>query len=60
MSDTGRLLGFVLVLAAALGAGLGVGAAVGPLDTGQKSSVVDDSGPVVRDGHGAMEPEAEQ
>ena len=60
MSDTGRLLGFGLVLAAALGAGFGVGVAVGPLDTGRHSSVVEDSSPAVRDGHGAMEPEAEQ
>lgn len=40
MSDPAKLLGFGLILAAALGIGYGVGTAVGPLGDGSQGTSV--------------------
>ncbi len=44
MSDAGKLVGFALVLGAALGVGFGVGTAVGPIDPADESAVVETGG----------------
>lgn len=60
MSDSGRLVGFGLVLAVALGVGFGVGSAVGPVELGRQPGVVGELGSTVPGGHGAMETEADR
>ncbi|QTE30168.1 hypothetical protein [Pengzhenrongella sicca] len=51
MSAPGRLLGFALVLAAALGAGYGVGALVGPVSTDVGVPTVVETAPAMPGGH---------